>query len=138
MDWIPAIHAGMTMLNHLYNQVTPRSSVGSIIFEGIDFNHDQDGIWWKVTTQLVAAWWPMVHSGSESNRTTPQSLASKYQGELRKAQKLAPHQNGKGIVATIRDKLTTGFDLPTGEPWYYFNRLHIGATAWFIFAEQPV
>jgi len=36
----------------------------------------------------------------------------------------------------VHDKLTTGFNLPTGGPWYYSNRLHIGATAWFIFSEQ--
>jgi len=58
-----------------------------------------------------------------------------YRNELRKAQTSAPRSNGLGIVATLHDELTTGFDLPSGGPWYYFNRLHIGATAWFIFSE---
>jgi hypothetical protein len=30
------------------------------------------------------------------------------------------------------------FALPTGEPWFYFNRLHVGATAWMVLAETGV
>ena len=53
-----------------------------------------------------------------------------YVEELRKAQVSATNNNGKGIVAASHDGVTTGFE------WEYFSRLHIGATAWYIFAER--
>jgi hypothetical protein len=39
------------------------------------------------------------------------------------------------MVATVRERVWTGFNLPTGGRWYYYNRLHVGATTWLIFAE---
>lgn len=53
-----------------------------------------------------------------------------YISEIRKAQTSANNNNGKGIVAACHDGVTTGFD------WVYNNRLHIGATSWYIFAER--
>lgn len=38
--------------------------------------------------------------------------------------------NANGIVATCHDGVSTGLD------WQYYNRLHIGATAWYLFAER--
>jgi hypothetical protein len=64
-----------------------------------------------------------------------QSEAAFFLDQIRSAQLSAPHSNGLGIVAASQDGLTTGFDLPTGDPWLYFNRLHVGATSWFILAE---
>jgi hypothetical protein len=111
-------------------------TVGSHVFEGVDFNTDKDGVWWEGTAHMVTAWWPLYYFSSDTTRSSAYANALKYQGELRKAQIYAPRNNGKGIVSTVHDKLTTGFNLPTGGPWYYYNRLHIGATAWFIFSEQ--
>ena len=55
---------------------------------------------------------------------------SKYIAELQQAQISAENSNGKGIVSASCDNLTTGFD------WEYFSRLHLGATAWYILAEE--
>jgi hypothetical protein len=55
--------------------------------------------------------------------------AEYYRGELREVQDTATNGDGKGIVAAPADGLTTGF------AWLYPNRLHVGATAWFVFAE---
>lgn len=53
--------------------------------------------------------------------------------------RLAPHGNGHGIVTTCNPDtrpLTTGLENADKSKWYYFRRLHIGATAWYIFAER--
>jgi hypothetical protein len=89
-------------------------------FEGFDFNDDRDMPWSEGTGQMVVAYWLL----GERND------AQHYLNELREVQATAPNGNGKGIVAAPADGLTTGFD------WQYFNRLHVGATAWYVFAEQ--
>ncbi len=89
-------------------------------YEGFDFNQDRDMPWFEGTAQMVVAYWALKDV----------EKAGFYRDELREVQATAPNGNGKGIVAAPADGLTTGFD------WQYFNRLHIGATAWFIFAEQ--
>jgi hypothetical protein len=110
-------------------------SIGGVLFEGFDFNTDKDGVWWEGTGQMVTALWAQYYFSSGSTQTWSYDNATKFRDELREAQTSAPRTNGKGIVATNHDQLTTGFDLPTGGPWYYFNRLHVGATAWFVFSE---
>lgn len=89
-------------------------------YEGFDFNNDRDMPWFEGTAQMVVAYWVL----GEVDK------ARLYLNELREAQANAPNGNGKGIVATPADGLTTGFG------WKYDNRLHVGATAWFVFAEQ--
>ncbi|AMM41164.1 conserved hypothetical protein, secreted [Candidatus Desulfofervidus auxilii] len=88
-------------------------------FKGFDFNNDKDGIWFEGTAHMVIAYQII---GEETKANT-------YLRELRKAQKEAQNANGRGLVAASHDGVTTGFD------WVYNARLHIGATAWFIFAE---
>jgi|LGOV01.1.fsa_nt_gb hypothetical protein len=88
-------------------------------FKGFDFNNDTDGIWFEGTAHMVIAYQIL---GDETK-------ANLYLDELRKAQKEANNTNGKGIVAASHDGVSTGFD------WVYNARLHIGATAWFVFAE---
>jgi hypothetical protein len=110
-------------------------SIAGILFEGFDFNTDKDGVWWEGTGQMVTALWTQYYFSSGSTQTWAYNKAIKFRDELREAQASAPRTNKQGIVATIHDQVTTGFDLPTGGPWYYFNRLHVGATAWFIFSE---
>jgi hypothetical protein len=34
------------------------------------------------------------------------------------------------------DGLSTGFDTAGGDPFKYFRRLHVGATAWNVFAQM--
>ncbi|WP_455211508.1 hypothetical protein [Kaarinaea lacus] len=89
-------------------------------FTGFDFNNDLDGVWFEGTAQMAVAY-------QASNLP---DAATALLEELRLAQETAPNGNGKGLVASTRDPLTTGFD------WVYYQRLHIGATAWFLFAES--
>lgn len=88
-------------------------------YEGFDFNDDQDMPWFEGTGQMVVAYWALGETGK----------ARRYLDELREVQATAPNGNGLGIVAAPADGLTTGFG------WAYYNRLHIAATAWFLFAE---
>jgi len=52
--------------------------------------------------------------------------------ELREAQVNVSNGNGKGIVAAPAGGLTTRFG------WKYYNRLHVGAAAWYIWAATAV
>jgi len=102
-------------------------------FIGFDFNCEHidpdpesdsvvkpDGVWFEGTAQMALAY--------KINNEFDQ--AEFYLSELRRAQLEATNANGKGIVAASHDGVTTGFS------WEYFSRLHIGATAWYILAEQ--
>ena len=89
-------------------------------FKGFDFNNDNDGVWFEGTAQMAVAY----------QINEEKSKSDFYIGELTKAQISALNTNSKGIVAASHDGVTTGFD------WEYFSRLHIGATAWYIFAEM--
>jgi hypothetical protein len=89
-------------------------------FKGFDFNNDLDGIWYEGTSQMILAFQQI---GQISN-------SQLYIEELRKAQANENNNNKLGIVASSCDNLSTGLY------WLYHNRLHIGATAWYIFAEN--
>ena len=89
-------------------------------FKGFDFNNDRDGIWFEGTAHMAIAY--------ELNKET--SKSDMCLQELRKAQAVGGNTNGKGIIAASNDGVTTGFG------WEYYSRLHIGATAWYIFAEM--
>ena len=95
---------------------------GDDVFRGFDFNTDQDMPWFEGTAQMVLAL--LVAGDPERSR--------EFRDELRHAQANADCSDGAGIVAAPCDGLTTGFG------WHYFNRLHVGATAWFVFAELGV
>ncbi|MBK8045920.1 MAG: hypothetical protein IPK16_01550 [Anaerolineales bacterium] len=88
-------------------------------FSGFDFDTDRDQPWFEGTGQMALAY-------NVLGRTDE---ATHVRDELRKVQIAAPNANDMGIVAATRDGLTTGFG------WEYFNRLHVGATGWFIFQE---
>ena len=88
--------------------------------EGFDFNTDKDGIWFEGTAQMALAY--------RARRDMAQ--ANRLINTLRTAQLEASNSDGLGIVSASRDNLTTGFD------WKYFKRLHLGATAWYLLAEQ--
>jgi hypothetical protein len=55
---------------------------------------------------------------------------------LRLWQEIAMNGDQKGIAATFPDSLRTGIFNPDGSNWCYYDRLHLGATAWYIFAEN--
>ncbi len=88
-------------------------------YDGFDFNTDRDMPWFEGTGQMIVAYWTLKDL----------SNARFYLNELREVQANATNGNTKGIVAAPADGLTTGFN------WIYFNRLHVGATAWYIFSE---
>ncbi|KPA17927.1 hypothetical protein MHK_001856 [Candidatus Magnetomorum sp. HK-1] len=92
-------------------------------FKGFDFSYSSttspDGVWFEGTAQMALAY----QINSEYTK------ANNYIKEIEKAQEYAPNTNGKGIVAASIDGLTTGIS------WNYYSRLHIGATAWYIFAK---
>jgi hypothetical protein len=89
-------------------------------FRGFDFNNDRDGVWFEGTAQMACAF----QIAGEENK------ANIFLSELEKAQKTANNTNGKGIIAASHDGVSTGFE------WKYDARPHVGATSWFIFAEQ--
>ena len=88
-------------------------------FSGFDFNNDKDGVWFEGTGQMATAYAFAAQSAK----------AAALRQELSRAQHTVPFGENGGIVATTRDGLTTGFDFK------YFRRLHIGATAWNVFAQ---
>ncbi len=102
------------------SHTTAYSDVQGYDFRGFDFNEDQDVPWPEGTAQMVVVYWLLGET----------SKAQEYLSELRELQVKAVNANDRGIVASPSYSLTTGFD------WMYYNRLHVGATAWYIFAER--
>jgi len=95
-------------------------------FTGYDFNDDRDGVWFEGTGQMATAY---------ANAARPLDAESIRQ-ELRRAQQTQPFGDSGGIVAASSDGLSTGFDIPiTNTPFLYFRRVHVGATAWNVFAQ---
>lgn len=89
-------------------------------FRGFDFNNDNDGVWFEGIGQMTVAY----------QLNGEKAKADFCIGELIKAQTSAPNNNGKGIVAASHDGVTIGFY------WEYFSRLHVGATAWYLFGAR--
>jgi hypothetical protein len=89
-------------------------------FTGYDFNGDLDGVWFEGTGQMCVA-----HAVAGDKQT-----AAKLRTTLQAAQQMAPPVgNRMGTVAASHDGITTGFS------FNYYRRLHVGATAWNIFAQ---
>ncbi|MBW4577271.1 MAG: hypothetical protein KME08_18525 [Aphanothece sp. CMT-3BRIN-NPC111] len=91
--------------------------------QGFDYNQDRDGIWYEGTAHMAVAY-------QLTNQPQNSSI-------LISTIKAAQDSSG-GIPAADRDKLTTGFSAAGSQPWFYFHRLHVGATAWFVLAEKKV
>ncbi len=88
-------------------------------FTGFDFNTDKDGVWFEGTGHMATAYvW--------ANRL---SSAETYRQELNRAQATPPFGDGFGISAASHDGISTGFGFKL------FRRLHVGATAWHVFAQ---
>ena len=78
-------------------------------------------MWWEGTAHAVIA----KNIKGENNE------AVVLLKNLRQAQRAAPNADKKGVVATCHDQVTTGI-----EGFFLFNRLHVGATAWYALAER--
>jgi hypothetical protein len=89
-------------------------------FTGFDFNNDRDGVWFEGTGQMAVAY---------ARAGRPDDSAA-VRAQLRAAQQTAPIGDGGGLSAASHDGLTTGFN------FVYFRRLHVGATAWNVFAQM--
>jgi hypothetical protein len=89
-------------------------------FSGYDFNEDGDGVWLEGTAQMAVAY-AVSHQPS---------IAEELLGTLRAAQQLPPpFGDGFGVVAASHDGVSSGFGFKL------FRRLHVGATAWNVFAQ---
>jgi hypothetical protein len=100
--------------------------------EGYDFNNDRDGIWHEGTAQMAVAYW---HIGQPAQRQRIVNYLGRAQlrhGGIYATEKEEPGKDKYGIG------LTTGFYLNDGQPWLYFRRLHVGATAWLALAERNI
>ncbi|MGN6549883.1 MAG: hypothetical protein ACTHJ3_08335 [Pararhizobium sp.] len=83
---------------------------------GFDFNSDRDGMWTEGTAQAAASF-------AKAGRT---KQAGRYL-----AAAMAQAAPDGWLYATGRDRITTGLTTgPDNEPFYYFRRPHLGATAW--------
>lgn len=88
-------------------------------FVGFDFNEDRDGIWFEGTAHMTVA----------DARAGRAAAAEALRQELRRVQQTPPFGDGGGIAAASHDGLSTGFD------FFFSRRLHVGATAWNVFAQ---
>lgn len=102
---------------------------------GVDFNDDKDGLWPEGTGQLGVAY--------AVARQRPRVLAIRAALDQIRLNATAPGVpdlafhlgvataavDDKGMPAALHDGLSTGFG------FQYHNRLHIGATAWNVFAQ---
>jgi hypothetical protein len=91
---------------------------------GYDFNQDLDGgVWMEGTGQMAVAY------NHACQRVQSQAIV-KY---------LKSNQlSSGGIYASTKDGLTTGFTLNDGQPWLYFQRVHVGATGWLVLSELGI
>jgi hypothetical protein len=94
-------------------------------FAGFDFNDDQDGVWFEGTGQMCVAY--ALSGAGQTAATLAETLGNAQQMP-------SPVGDGLGMVAASHNGLTTGFSTEYG-PIYYNCRLHVGATAWDVFAQ---
>jgi hypothetical protein len=88
--------------------------------EGFDFNNDRDGIWYEGTAQASVAY--KFIENEDKYKKVLSFLESRK-------------SKSGGLPATDNPTVTTGFYLSNGQPWVYYHRTHIGATAWLVLAE---
>ncbi len=88
-------------------------------FSGYDFNEDRDGVWFEGTAQMATAYAAArVFDNADNIRQ-----------ELRRAQQTVPFGDGRGLAAACHDGVSTDFG------FVLYRRLHVGATAWNVFAQ---
>jgi hypothetical protein len=107
-------HPGVLACPNAFHSLTDQG------FSGFDFNEDRDGVWFEGTAQMAVA----------DARAADYPASNLLRGEIVEAQQGPLFGNGKGIAASTKDALTTGF------AFQYYSRLHVGATAWAFFAAE--
>ncbi len=105
-------------------------------FSGFDFNNDKDAVWFEGTSQVAVAY----------ALTGYNDKSDLLRATLRQAQSMEVYGEAKGVSASSRNGLTTGFNSgakpadqcdskPETCTFKYFRRQHLGATAWNVFAQ---
>jgi hypothetical protein len=89
-------------------------------YHGFKFSDVGDGCWFEGMAHMAIA---LQIKGETAE-------ADDIVEVLRDVQASAPNNNKVGIVAACPDGAETGYG------WSYPNALHIGATAWYLFAER--
>ena len=125
-NWSILSYAGTQALHpSIFSTIEQTFAVTSDSFLGYDFNNDKDGVWFEGTAQTGDAY---AYAGNESKAATIRST-------LEQAQQTPPFGDGQGIAAASHDGITTGFTDLFGDSVLYFQRLHVGATAWNALAQ---
>jgi len=100
--------------------------------KGFGFKQDSKGVWFEGTAQMALAYDDI---GARDKAATVRAF-------LRSKQ-----LSSGAMLATDQQRLETGIELPQVKGidimslseeekwWFYFKRPHLGATAWFVFAE---
>ncbi len=95
-------------------------------FSGVSFClGDKSGVWFEGTAHVADALELRQDNGDVS-------LANQYLSDIRLAQTNGPNNDGLGIIAASKDKLSDC----DGD--YYYSSLHTGATSWYILASDRV
>lgn len=92
---------------------------------GFCFSAYGDGIWWEGTAQMCCAYLLLDRIAKYDTFAT----------ELRWCQQSGLHGNQLGITSCLPESSYTGIIRYWGK-WYYYARLDIAATSWFIFSEM--
>ncbi len=102
-------------------------------FTGFDFNDDKDGVWFEGTAHMATALafanrlqWAAALC-NELCRAQAELPEPPLRGELP-----SPFDQPIGLVAGSHDGISTGFGFEV------YKRLHVGATAWNVFAQLGV
>jgi|HubBroStandDraft_5_1064220.scaffolds.fasta_scaffold12008_2 hypothetical protein len=92
-------------------------------FGGVSFcTGDRSGVWFEGTAHLADAL-------EYRNETGDAAQAATYLDDVRYAQANGPNGDGRGIIAASKTISDCDGDR-------YFPSLHVGATAWYVLAEQ--
>ncbi len=95
-------------------------------FSGVSFcSGDRSGVWFEGTAHMADALELRGRPGDEA-------AASTYLSEIERAQSSALDNDGLGIVASSKKKLSDC------EGDHYYASLHTGATSWYVLAAQGV
>jgi hypothetical protein len=89
--------------------------------EGYDFNQDKDGVWMEGSAMVSEAY------AIFGKTAKTQSLIAYLQSE---------QTDDGGLIASSIDSLTTGFAATKDQPWNYFSRKSVSATAWLALAQN--
>jgi hypothetical protein len=95
-------------------------------FDGFTFSYNRSnaasnlqGVWFEGTAQMSVAYQIMADYRSSGY----------FVSQIERSARPTLNGEGRGIPAASRDHHPTGFD------WEYHNRLHVGATSWYLLAK---